>query len=362
MDIQKIYDDFGKYDRVVVLTLKNESKNLYGDKLTGQIFYKQSERLILGVGSYENPDNPKLRFYIILKNGISTNLIKKAFYEGIQLNDIVDIYGPDQNESNQFIDYSQRTLPEPLKIKIDGSDNIDLAMLGFYKSRLDNNQKLLDYEIDRYAALVMVYKPDLITKEFEDSYINQSNGNPKKSVLYEKCKLELESDEVKELSEIHKELIEWKFDEVNKLVKSELRKAGIGSKKEIAQFLWLYNFLIELGVKYVPKTLHFGDPLIYVDYESWMHIYLKHVKPLMVGKHIVSSGRTPFQYAAKDIDMLLGKIISLIHKDIDTHFSEKGNVEFTKRAIYYQGDYYTVKISSIGRIETIFKQEKPNSN
>lgn len=358
MSIQRIYDDFGKYDRVVVLTLKNQSENLYGKTLTGQIYYKQSDRLILETDSYETPDNPKLRFDIILKMGISSDLIKKAFYDGIQLNDVVDIFAPNQGEPNQFLDNNQRTLPEPLKIKVDGSDNMDLVMLGFYKSRLAGNKKLLDYEIDRYAALLMVYKPDEITKEFRDGYINQPDGNPKKSVLYEKCKLELESDEVNELSEKHKELIEWKLDEVDKLVRSELRKVGIGSKKEMAQFFWLYNFLIEHGVSYVPEILHFGDPLIYMDYESWMHIYLKHAEPLMVGKHVIKSGRTAFQYAVKDISMLLEKIIHLIHKDIDEHYSEKGNIEFTKRGIYYQGDYYFVKISSNGRIETIWK-EKP---
>ncbi len=361
MTIQRIYNDYGKYDKVVVVTFLSGSisEQSFGNQLTGQFYYTQGDRLKLEQGTYVIESNPiKLRFQIILREGLTAELIDQALHKGIRLDDIHDIFTLPKNGINEFIQNAERSLPNPIVVEFDGRDNMDLVMLGFYGKRLADGEELLDYEKDRYAALTMIYKPNEIDNDFEKKFINSDFGDPKKSVLYEKCVIEFDSGHVDEITEEHQSLIEWKCDKVNQLVRRELRKVGIASNKELAQFLWLYNFLLERGVQYAPEILKFGNPLIYMDYESWMHIFLKHTKPLMVGKHVKS--RTPFQYALKDIFMLLKHLISQIERDIETHFNTKGQVEFTKRNIYFQGDYYTVKISAFGRIETIYKQNKPS--
>ncbi len=355
--VQKIYNDYGKFDKVVVITFMDGSisEGIYGKQITGQFHYTHGDRLRLEKNEYVTISSPaKARFNILIKRGYNSELIDKTSHVGIIIEDIKEVFTLPREENNLFKESGIRSLPEPITVEYSGTENMDLVSLGFYKRRMEDNQELLEYELDRYAALMMVYKPERIDTEFSKQFILDENGDPKKSVLFEKCSIEYISGHIDEITEEHHDLMKWKFDWINRLVVSELKRVGIQSNKELYEFLWLHNFLHEFGIQFTPEILLFGPKLIYLDLESWLHIFLKHAKPLMQGKHVQS--RTPFQYALNDIFMLLQHIINQIKDEIEKHYREKGQVEFTKRGIYFQGDYYTVKISSVGRIETIYKQ------
>lgn len=357
--IQEIYKNYGQYDRIVVLTLRDNStaKTLYGNSITGMFHYSQKDRRCLENNNFVSKSNPAVqKIHIILKEGIDSENIKKAFIEGIELDEIVDILYLPKPGTNEFVETKERNLPEPTEIKIDDKGNMNLVMIGFYQRRIENGEELLESEKDKYSALLMIYKPDQIDLDFEEEYIKDEMGEVKKSILYEKYHFEYSAGEEAEITKEYQDLIGWKINGVKENVYKQLRRVGIASKKELSQNRWLISFLIENGVKFTPEIFLYTNPLVYMNYESWLHIFLKHAKPLMIGKHVQS--RTPFQYALTDVFQLLRILIDIIEDEIKDHYSVNGKKEYTRNGLYYQGDYYKIKISAQGRVETIFKIQK----
>ncbi|MBU2061119.1 MAG: hypothetical protein KKH44_04625, partial [Bacteroidetes bacterium] len=105
--------------------------------------------------------------------------------------------------------------------------------------------------------------------------------------------------------------------------------------------------------KYDERVVLFGEKLIYLNFERFLHIYIRHVTETQIGDRF--KGKTVFQYKFDDIIRIISLIMDVASKDIQDHFKNQPESNYRrmgKRSIYFDGHYYRIEISSNGSLLT----------
>lgn len=79
-------------------------------------------------------------------------------------------------------------------------------------------------------------------------------------------------------------------------------------------------------------------------------IALGHIREMQVGS---LAAKTPIPYRAKDLEMLIEKILATVPEDIHSHFDESPSKVFYRagaRSVYFHDDYYSFHINPDGRL------------
>jgi hypothetical protein len=107
--------------------------------------------------------------------------------------------------------------------------------------------------------------------------------------------------------------------------------------------------------EFEPHVFINGRTPIHWDLHGYLHIAMRHVKEMQIGQF---KGKTPFPYRADDLKTLIDKVLGQIDGVIRAHYSKPppvGNFgRHGKMAVYFNGDYYVVKIDPNGRLLTIY--------
>ena len=100
-----------------------------------------------------------------------------------------------------------------------------------------------------------------------------------------------------------------------------------------------------------------GKYLMYLSYNSFLHIYLRHVSELSVENQF--SERSKFQLAEKDLDATMRKVLGSINDEYQAYKEIHPNNRFFRKgskAYYFNGDYYDIDILPDGQIGTFYKR------
>jgi hypothetical protein len=133
--------------------------------------------------------------------------------------------------------------------------------------------------------------------------------------------------------------------------------------------------MAELAVKYGDKienlekiclnfneqVLLFGDKLIYLDFERFIHIYSRHVTETLISD--TYAGKTVFQYRFEDIMQLISVVLDSAYNEIQDHYKTNSDKPFRRmgsRSIYFDGNYYRVEIDENGRLITFHPYNNAN--
>ena len=128
-----------------------------------------------------------------------------------------------------------------------------------------------------------------------------------------------------------------------KLVKSYPEKAALLFSKIISFHEHRYNVV--------------GKHLLYMSFESFLHIYLRHVKELAVENQF--GERSKFQLAEKDLKATMDIVLGALNDEYQTYKDEHPDNRFFRKgnmAYYYNGDYYDVDILPDGQIGSFYKR------
>lgn len=121
----------------------------------------------------------------------------------------------------------------------------------------------------------------------------------------------------------------------------------------------LDNYKIELSElekacsKFDEEVISFGDVVIYLPFERFVHIYARHVAETQIGAKFESE-KTVFQYKYEDILRILKMVVNQERNNIQNHFKQNSDSPFRRlgsRAIYTDGTYYRLVINSNGSIQ-----------
>ena len=357
---EEIYEYAGANDCVATLTLNQESAKLYGESLTVVFVYYPKERIALEKDRTALNDISNVKAKELLGK-LDGSLYDQLLKNGIPAKDIVEmLVGPDSEENNTYASPLLRK-PKVLEIPIEGEDNgKDIYfMYGALCHFIADGIGLTPEEHNEYLAYKIVLDREKLTDKEREEIFDKNGAIVNQEVgyfwlLWKKEAGKLTEKNKTDLMHLSQNRIANRFS----LADKELQNMGLSFEKLAKTYPGKAALLFSKIVNFHEYRYNVvGKHLLYMSFESFLHIYLRHVKELAVENQF--GERSKFQLAEKDLkatmEFVLGAQNDKYQKYKDEHpdnrFFRKGNM-----AYYYNGDYYDVDILPDGQIGSFYKR------
>lgn len=352
---EQIYEYAGAEDRVATLRFRpnSESANLYGSLLTVVFVYTIKERKAFenDITSLNNKKNVKAKN--LLKE-LDETLFAKLLNEGIPTLDIIEMTVAPATKSNNTFSSKELRTPNVLYIPVHSCSNGKdiLWMYGGLRRIIADGTAITPEERARYLAYKIILEP----QKLSDTEKNEMSS-PEVAYYILTWK-----ETANRLSEMDKNLlIQLRTNRVNKrleLVEKELQNMGLSLAKLSEKYPQQKQLLLEKVINFSEKRYNLaGKHLLYMSFESFLHIYLRHVKELTVDNQF--SERSKFQLAEKDIEATMDIVLHAINDEYQKYKEANPSKNFYRKgskAYYYNGDYYDIYIKPDGQISTFYKK------
>ena len=362
----RLYEFAGRTDDVCTLDLREGSEvfELFGPKVTVEFVYTQEERrkLEADLTSLDNVPNVKAKGLVFLF-GKGKDKADYLLSTGIPIKDIVSAfvlhYTPDNNTFGNSEKRSLKITEVPFKAYGGGRDIG--WMYGFMCRRKKQGIGFMPDDEDRYTAYRFILDRDKMSGEDRYKVFDKDGHIAMTNVGYHYLKW---GEEAGLLGEKDKELLgELKRRRTHErlgVLKEELKKAGIsfnlfsGNYKEQAMF-----FIQKLFTFHDKSFNILGKHPLYMDYRSFVHIYMRHVEDVNMGEQLAQKDK--FQLYEKDVMYMIDHVMHELEKDYqqfrdanpDKKYKRTGN-----KAFYCLGDYYEVFVDKDGRLESFYKASR----
>lgn len=365
--IEEIYKLVGRDDKVAVLNFYPESKACYdyGESITLVFVYDMPERDALekkykeGIVE-ENYGLLKAKYLgVELKDDKRTSLLK----EGINSKEIMSIF-PSPWSGNLYHSAEKRNMRNITIPIVKASKGGDYDWIyGFMKKMVTEGAIFYPYERELYLALKKFYEEENISEaESQEMLVN---GILKPEI--EKHFLELKIEREVSNAEEEKRFEELSIAFMNKnlsILKDELQNAGTNFPKLFNANVGLARHLIKGTYKYNPHRINgFKGKPIYMDWKSYLHVFLRHVEEFKVSSTYDSKSK--LLWNPQDVIPVIEKVIGSVDAEIQEFWTSNPNTRFSKygsQSLYFEGDYYTFHIESEGRLSTFHRSDKNKGN
>jgi hypothetical protein len=358
----KLYRNIGKYDSVFTIIFKSESelRKILGQHITATLCYSKDER-----EKFEKRDdafidknsNGIIKINIVMPE-LNVNQKIKYTLDGINCSEIDRIlYSPIPYESESS-ESSIKEVPNIIKIPYESKNKFDYEnlFLGLY-SRLINSDEILLYdEKVEYVGIDTAFHNGKTSSELLKKLNLTQQEIQKNSIFWisyysTKEKISLLTLEEKKDYQNHKDIIWYKK---LKTFFNEIIKSGkIADDKFFSE---KSDLILKEINKFKTSRFGFGNPLIYWDLESYLHIILRHIRETKIGS--ANQHKTEIPYRLDDLKTLIQKLLDLINEELEEHFKTNLNIKFYrsgKRAIYFNKDYYSIDIDVDGKIISFYR-------
>lgn len=361
---EEVYKYSGQFDKVVTVSFRfgSDTRNKYGDFITGKFYYTPKERADLEnvIAVEELPKTDGLIKFAVGNglNELTEQQIGDLRFEGVLASDIIEILQFSQPVENEFSKSDIRNLPDPITINSNLSDvDEEEMMLWLNSQRLKSGYKLIPEEINRHNGIILRKYEDRMPIEDLKNFKNVETGEIKPELKYHYLNSKYYKDLLSDEEKIEFEnTIKEEADQKIKILGKELQKSqekwkavGIDYKQALA---WLIHFSSDFR----PERLTHGEIPVWWDYENLLHIYMRHVSETQIGERFES--KTVFQYKFRDIKTVIETVLKKNEKEIIEHFKNNPDRDFRRvgeQSVYYKGDYYVVHISPTGQLRTFYK-------
>lgn len=356
----QIYQLCGRDDRVATISFGEEtcSYQLFGADITVLVIYTQSERKQLESDIDCFDDNKRVKAKYLLFD-YDKNLQELLANEGFYPKDIREIIiGPLLYPSNTFYSENLRevkTLEIPFEPKGKGEDIS--WIFGGFKRMIEDHIALSPDEYCQYLAYKIILNDELSQEEYTFAFNNQGRIS-NKQVAWHMLLWKKEAGLLKENEEeILNKLKTNRFSERMELLNKELTKMGLSLKKLIERYPDKALLLISKATKFYEVRFNIpGKHLLYLDYERFLHIYLRHVKELTVPNQFAE--RDKFQLAEEDVMKTIRLVMYAVNDEYQTFRDNNLESDFRRQgsmAYYLNGDYYAFTINKNGLLMSFYK-------
>lgn len=374
--IENIYIQAGQYDRYSIFAFYPNSSSFlkYGGEVYGYIIYKPSERKELEKVLELTIDEMTSTDGLVHLDGALRNsqLNKLLLDDGFMASDIMRLSCMDSRPIKKV--YGEQTNKEipntitvPISSKVNDVDDLLHMEWKLLDMRLRNGTPLIREEMQRYCTLIYILNPENLS----DRELNEYLKDPLTEVFhpevlitilghkYERSihtgVLHITTEEYFKLNSLLKNRRISRFDvikrqlgisqaqikefkETNPEEYDELARRVVGFKTEV---------IVKVGSRYP----------IYWDFDRFIHIMLRHYKGFFIGGSTKRPG-TSFQYIYKDIIRIIEIIIKIHLSEIEEAVSQaKEYRKYQDHGYYYNGNYYTFRISKDGKLMQFHPQE-----
>lgn len=361
-----LYASAGRRDDVCTLDLREGSEvyELFGPKVTVELVYTQEERRKLNTDltSLDNNPNVKAKGLVFLFNKGKD----KADYLlniGIPIKDIVAAFILHYtSDNNTFGNNEKRSLKiTEVPFKAYGGGRDIGWVYGFMCRRKKDGIGFMPDDEDRYTAYRFILDRDTMSEEERQKVFDKDGHIVMSNVGYHYLKWGEEAGLLgNKDKELLRELKRRKIHERFEVLKDELKKAGIsfnlfrGNYKEQAMF-----FLKKLFTFYDRSFNVLGKHPLYMDYRSFVHIYMRHVEDVNMGAQLAKKDK--FQLYEEDVMYMINHIMHELEKDYQQFrdsYPDKKYRRTGSKAFYCIGDYYEVFVDKDGRLESFYKASR----
>ncbi|KIA90935.1 hypothetical protein OC25_23845 [Pedobacter kyungheensis] len=351
---EELYHMYGQYDTLITITFQynSEAYKIFGSTLMGDIIYTEDERNELEGLLKENPvprTDRKIRVLPSSVIKITQEQYERAERYGFLASDIYEIMSYNKPRQNNFVAKEKKEIQNTIVISTKSNRReLNQILFGFLNARVKRNTPLSPEEKYKFLGLARHFGEDITVDPYKQFNDNES------AIRYHELNtkltdLTIEGDDIKDYAK----LISERYDEREKLIKLEIEKSG-GKIEAIAKkYGDEVKNLKSAAHGFEEEIILFGEKLVFLDLERFLHIYARHVEETHVGDGF--GEKTIFQYKYDDILRIIKAVVESESDAIQEHFKTKPNRNFVrmgKRSIYYEGHYYRVDIEPTGRLLT----------
>lgn len=357
---EEIYNYAGAKDCVATLTLTQESAKEYGESLTVTFVYYQKDRIALEKNKTAFNDVPNVKAKELLGE-LDDILHIKLLKEGIPTKDIVEmLVGPASEENNTYASSLLRR-PKVLEIPIESEENdFDIFyMYGALSHFISDGIELTPEEHNEYLAYKILLECEKLTEKEKKEIFDENGVFINQEVGYFWLLLKKALGKLTEKDEANlKQLTKNRFVARLELANKELLNMGLSLEKWAKKYPEKATLLFSKIFKFREHRYNVvGKHLLYMSFESFLHIYLRHVKELAVDNQF--GERSKFQLAENDLKATMELVLGALNDEYQAYKDEHPNNRFFRKgtmAYYYNGDYYDVDISPDGQIGSFYKR------
>lgn len=350
-----IYNQYGQYNTFVSIDFipNSESYKKYGATIYGTFRYLLTERAKLEAAIQQDPIPETYGNVLFELSPVTEGMTEEQKVEldrtGFPIADIYYITTVPLPRKNAFREIGTKTIQNRIPIEVDFTAREALECnLGMYQRQIERGQVKHVWQWVEIAALVSyLYPEDVegdIKKICEDPRLKYAVRH--KFLKYKQNDVGLTENERDE--ELYLSLCR-----VNKrleFAKKEVQRSGFKYEKLPDS---LKNAYFDFMMKFEPRAISMGEPIIWIGFERAFHIVARHANGLQAKGEF--ENKTPIRYDFKDLFDLIHAVIESQGDDIRTELLANPNKVIRRigsRAIEYNGNYYRLEINGDGSIET----------
>lgn len=367
--IEELYAMYGQYEnRYVSIEFHkfSESAVKFGRNITGFIIYQKREREDLektlsletvprtnGTVKLDSNKNEKL------SDNQKSKLLENGFLSG-------DVYQVSASNIALVKSYNQagrKEIPNTMDIKFDSS-GMDMNHINLYlfSQRINNGGNLIEEEWAKFCGLRLNFELADAGSELIKFVTFDEEGNLKPLVRFYELEAKLYSkniskEEIDEFNTFLKQRRIFRTEQIKKEIKCSTNKT---LEKFEEEYSVIYNEIQKSIIQFDTETLHYHETIkpIYWNYESFLHIYLRHCDELEIEGR--NEDKTKFQYTQKDIKRILKIAIESLKGKINDRLKEGKEFRiWGDKSLYFNGNHYSLHILKDGRVSTFHPIENP---
>lgn len=354
---EDIFEFVGKDQVVCTFAFRtgSDSHKAYGRSIVGTVVYSPKQHAVLASqhsqASIEERDVLRVR---CLQPALSQMGLDNLRYRGVPITDVEEItFIPFMRPIKKNAD-GMKEVPGIVYVELEGTQHIDVDMLFQNLATLKHNAgtELIPYERERLIGVTLGMNDGRI----DSRILRQFGFIPERAsasveigfhtLMTRKRRGVLTDTQVETL----KDLTAIRWVDRSQMLLREIERSGLSAAalKADADALAAIQSSIE---HFEPHVLVTGKKQIYWDLEGYLHIAMRHVKEMQVGSY---KGKTPFPYKAADLETLVEQVLRQVEDEIRKHFEAsppyKDFGRHGRMAVFFNGDYFHLKIDAGGRL------------
>lgn len=359
--LEEIFSMYGQYDKFITLEFEYNSEEYqkFGFRLMGTFLFDLNDRIELQK-TLEKDQIPrtdkKIKFLPSELEKLSDEQKTDLDKNGILSSSIDSVLASDLPRKNRFREFGKKEIQNVMYIKapnFSGWDELNRVRFGFLNSRYSKGKALSPQELFLYWAFRNHFKIHLDKDDYRQNF---ENNNPefKERVRLEELRikyqeLSISEKEIEEFVKLVVKEILYKNEIINKEIASATEKIN-----EISQnFGSELETLKKICLGFEEEIIAFGEKIIFLEFERFVHIYARHVAETQIGERFAGN-KSVFQYKFDDIIHVIKMVIESINDEIQEHFKQIPDKPFKRmgsRSIYIDGHYYRVEIGPNGTLK-----------
>jgi hypothetical protein len=352
---QDLYEFVGREQYMTTFQLRKNSKSYrqYGNLVMGVIFYDRKSHKVLenSLTKDEEVSESKIRIDSPSRD-ISKEKKYDLKYNGINVSDIESISFFHYKRETERYDTGEKKVPNVIGIEAN-NDGIDVDILNqnYLVSKNNSGVNLIQYEKEQLVGITLAFNNGRMDSRILNHLgFNERDINTNLNIWMNLYKVKERRNQLTEIDK--KNYKETKsillLERVTKILK-ELARARLSNSVNKSEEDAI-KIIIESVKKFSPSILMHGKNQVYWDVDSYIHITVRHLKDYQLGNY---QNKTPLPYKADDLELLIEEVLYRVEDEIRQYLLEKPTDNFTrhgKMAIYFNGDYYHLRINKEGRL------------